>query len=148
MGESGYYIYENWTLEKAVIHHAACRSVRLGTPVTTNGTWYGPYLSRSDAHEFAKSLSRALTRDCKLPGLRELTGARSGGGKEKAMSVNQDEQYWNIFWMIVAILIIFAAISWLQEQWWFPLAAIVLMAGLLVGVFAIIRAFLKKQGIT
>lgn len=63
-----YYIYENWTHDRARIHVGGCgycndgRGTQAGSS-PRNGKWHGP-LSRNDAFLLATKLKRADTKAC------------------------------------------------------------------------------------
>jgi hypothetical protein len=47
-----YWVYENWTIDKAVVHEAACRFCNDGRGIHRadeghNGLWHGPFNERT-----------------------------------------------------------------------------------------------------
>jgi hypothetical protein len=65
---SRYFIYENWTHDRARIHKADCgycndeRGTHAGSSVR-NGKWHGPY-SREEAFRISGRLNREDTKPC------------------------------------------------------------------------------------
>ena len=64
-----YWVYENWTIDKAVSHQADCSFCNNGRGVhpdagTRNGEWHGPFRSREEAATFAGSTGRRVIRPC------------------------------------------------------------------------------------
>lgn len=64
-----YYIYENWTHKKAVIHLAECsfcnqgRGAHIGSS-DINGQWLGPFESKQEAELAAKKTKRKTILYC------------------------------------------------------------------------------------
>jgi len=63
----GYWVYENWTHEKAVIHRSNCSYCNEGRGIhpgsgPRNGRWHGPFPSFEAAHQAAARLPRPLRR--------------------------------------------------------------------------------------
>ena len=66
-----YYVYENWTIDKAIVHNSNCAFCRNGyglhgTGKTKNSTWHGPFESSADAFTKAKACKRARTDRCSV----------------------------------------------------------------------------------
>jgi hypothetical protein len=64
-------VYENWTLRKAVLHHARCGACKRGRGQhgggeTENGKWHGPHDSAGEARSDAPIRASSLNRDCGL----------------------------------------------------------------------------------
>jgi hypothetical protein len=65
---SRYFVYENWTHERARIHKSECgycndgRGTQAGSS-NRNGKWHGPY-DREGAFNAAKRLDRGDTKSC------------------------------------------------------------------------------------
>ena len=72
---SRYFVYENWTHDRARIHKADCghcndgRGTQAGSS-NRNGKWHGPYDDRGEAFRAAGRLGREDTKPC--PKLRAL----------------------------------------------------------------------------
>lgn len=68
-----FWVYENWTHKKAIIHTADCcycqngRGVHAGSS-TRNGEWHGPFKNRDTAFDKAKRTGRDEIRSCKSCG--------------------------------------------------------------------------------
>ena len=65
----GYWVYENYPHNKAVVHTAECRFCKDGAGLhevgeNTNGQWHGPYTYILHAQEKAGSTRRSDVRDC------------------------------------------------------------------------------------
>lgn len=63
-----YWVFDSWTLGKAIIHRAGCSfcldgNHRQGTMESNNGTWRGP-MTREAAFTLAHGLTRKVTRGC------------------------------------------------------------------------------------
>lgn len=66
-----YWVYENWTHKKAVIHVSSCPFCNDGRGIhsestSRNGQWHGPLDSIDDAHQRAEATGRAEVRECKV----------------------------------------------------------------------------------
>lgn len=64
-----YYVYENWTHDRARVHLAECSMCNYGKGIHQsdsgrNGKWHGPYVDRDSAFKHATSLRRADTGPC------------------------------------------------------------------------------------
>lgn len=64
-----FYVYENWTHDRARIHRASCGYCNdgRGTQASSserNGKWHGPYESRDLALRVAGNLRREDTKVC------------------------------------------------------------------------------------
>ena len=64
-----FYVYENWTIDKAIVHDGDCTFYRNGnglhgTGRTKNSTWHGPFSSAVEALTKAKACRRARTDGC------------------------------------------------------------------------------------
>lgn len=64
-----YYVYENWTRDKAIVHRGDCTFCKSGQGVhgtgpTRNSRWHGPYVSAADPLTKAKSCRRKRTEGC------------------------------------------------------------------------------------
>jgi hypothetical protein len=67
--EMDYWVYENWTIDKAIVHKAACRFCKDGRGIHRadeghNGLWHGPFNERDLAFRAAAQLNREKTRGC------------------------------------------------------------------------------------
>jgi hypothetical protein len=65
---NGYWVYENWTIGKAVIHRSYCTFCNDGRGIhhnagSRNGKWHGPFESRPAANEAAGKLGQPI-RSC------------------------------------------------------------------------------------
>lgn len=65
-----YWVYENWTHEKAMIHEGRCSYCNDGRGIhggsgNRNGRWHGPFGSRNEAERKAAATGRQLVRACK-----------------------------------------------------------------------------------
>ena len=65
-----FWVYENWTVQKAVLHRGGCGSCNHGRGIwgggkTPNGKWHGPYASE----ELAKSAPIQPQREIRGCGL-------------------------------------------------------------------------------
>jgi hypothetical protein len=63
-----YYVYENWVVHTAVVHHGWCRSCnhgagQFGGGTTKNGKWHGPYQTE-DMARAAPIRASSMLRDC------------------------------------------------------------------------------------
>jgi hypothetical protein len=68
-----FYVYDNWTIDKAIVHRGECTFCKdgqglHGTGPTKNSQWHGPYPSAGEALAKAKSCSRARTDGCSVCG--------------------------------------------------------------------------------
>lgn len=66
----GYYVYENWVRNKAIVHRATCGSCNDGNGIhgsrhTKSSTWHGPFDTPAAAFSKAKSCRRVRTEGCK-----------------------------------------------------------------------------------
>lgn len=64
-----YFVYENWTRDKAIVHREDCSFCKSGqglhgTGPTRNSRWHGPFASSAAAIARAKSCGRARTEGC------------------------------------------------------------------------------------
>jgi hypothetical protein len=64
-----YFVYENWTHDRARIHRAHCGYCNDGRGTQPsdsgrNGKWHGPYDDRDLAFRVAKNLRRVDTQPC------------------------------------------------------------------------------------
>lgn len=64
-----YYVYENWTIDKAIVHKGECTFCKdgqglHGTGGTKNGTWHGPYEMAGEALTKANACKRTRTQGC------------------------------------------------------------------------------------
>lgn len=64
-----YYIYENWTHDRARLHAAECGYCNNGNGTQSsdsgkNGKWHGPYIVRQDAMNIMSRLMRADSKTC------------------------------------------------------------------------------------
>jgi len=64
-----HYVYENWTLSKAVVHTGTCGACNEGRGIRLkdsgrNGKWHGPFDDREAAMAFARSRRHPDTRFC------------------------------------------------------------------------------------
>ena len=67
---SDFWVYENWTVHTATVHHGWCYSCnhgtgRFGQGSTRNGRWHGPYGSDTAARS-APLRANSMLRDCVL----------------------------------------------------------------------------------
>ncbi|MGD0556209.1 MAG: hypothetical protein ABSA93_14675 [Streptosporangiaceae bacterium] len=96
-GQDAFYVYENWTLRKAVLHRGECRFCNHGrgqraSGETPNGKWHGPYVSedmaRSDpaAQQYVLIHVRAQPQE---PLVQPVTGERA----VEAHRIAADEQH-------------------------------------------------------
>lgn len=66
-----FYVYENWTRDKAVLHRAECSFCRNGQGLHVmdsgrNGKWHGPFDDRGTAMAAANGLRHSDTRACSV----------------------------------------------------------------------------------
>ncbi|MBI1328210.1 MAG: hypothetical protein GC136_11315 [Alphaproteobacteria bacterium] len=66
-----YWVYENWTHEKAVVHKSECTFCRdgkglHGTSGNGNDKWHGPFVSKEAALETADQTERQLKKCCEI----------------------------------------------------------------------------------
>jgi len=64
-----FYVYENWVIDKAIVHNADCSFCNGGNGIhgsrtTKSSTWHGPYETASEALAKAKSCHRDRTDGC------------------------------------------------------------------------------------
>ena len=64
-----FWVYENWTVDRARVHNASCGFCNHGKGVrsnasTQNGKWHGPYATRALAIRQTIQLGRADARQC------------------------------------------------------------------------------------
>jgi hypothetical protein len=65
-----YWVYENWTHDRARVHKSECtfcndgRGVHAEVIDKRNGTWHGPYADRAAAFNDAVKTGRASNRGC------------------------------------------------------------------------------------
>ncbi|HTK83954.1 MAG TPA: hypothetical protein VL625_02615 [Patescibacteria group bacterium] len=64
-----YWVFDSWSLGKAIIHKSECAfceegTHRQGTRDSNNGNWRGPFSERDEAFVLAKSLTRKIIRGC------------------------------------------------------------------------------------
>ena len=65
-----YWVYENWTHKKAIIHKAECSYCQSGRGIHAasskqNGEWHGPFENRDSAFQKAQCTGRDEIRACK-----------------------------------------------------------------------------------
>lgn len=67
-----YFIYENWTHKKAIVHRADCVCCNYGKGrydalkySERNGRWLGPFQTREEAKEAADRTKRKLVAMCR-----------------------------------------------------------------------------------
>ena len=65
-----YWVYENWTHDKAIIHRDSCAYCNNGRGIHgvssgANDEWHGPYELRDDAEAKANATGRTEVRGCK-----------------------------------------------------------------------------------
>ena len=66
-----YWIYESWSLNKAIVHKADCDFCQNGsnrqgeTRGRANGNWLGPFGDGGKAMEKARATNRGVIRPCK-----------------------------------------------------------------------------------
>ncbi len=65
-----YWVYENWTHKKAIIHEETCSYCNAGQGIHggapgRNGQWHGPISTYADAKASAKRTGQAEIRRCK-----------------------------------------------------------------------------------
>ncbi len=64
-----FYVYENWIIDKAIVHRGECSWCKDGRGVhgrnTTNSSiWHGPFATAGEALATAKSRKRERTDAC------------------------------------------------------------------------------------
>jgi len=65
-----YFVYDNWTIDKARVHRSSCshcnegRGIH-GNPSGKNSKWHGPFETVAAADAKAKSLRRNITDRCR-----------------------------------------------------------------------------------
>ena len=64
-----FYVYENWTHDRARIHRGKCGYCNDGqgtqnSSSNRNGQWLGPYPDRETAVRVARAKNRSDTREC------------------------------------------------------------------------------------
>jgi len=65
-----YYVYDNWTINKARVHRGSCSYCNDGrgihsNPSGKNSKWHGPFATVAEADATAMSLKRAIADHCK-----------------------------------------------------------------------------------
>jgi hypothetical protein len=65
-----YYVYDNWTINKARVHRGSCSYCNEGRGIHANPSgrssrWHGPYDSVPKADQKARSLKREITDHCR-----------------------------------------------------------------------------------
>ena len=65
-----YWVYENWTHDKAIIHEESCSYCNHGHGIhggasVRNGQWHGSFADRAVAEAKAKATGRSEVRGCK-----------------------------------------------------------------------------------
>lgn len=65
-----FWVYENWTHEKAIVHNGDCSYCNDGRGIhgkssDKNGEWHGPFTDRDAAFQRAKATKRDDVRSCK-----------------------------------------------------------------------------------
>jgi hypothetical protein len=68
---SNYYVYDNRTINKAIVHFGSCTFCRdgrglHGTGATRNSEWHGPYVTAAEALARAKACKRERTDACSV----------------------------------------------------------------------------------
>jgi signal transduction histidine kinase len=68
--QDAFYVYENWTSRKAVLHRGECRFCNYGrgqrdSGETPNGKWHGPYVSEDVARSDSGVQATSRKRDCR-----------------------------------------------------------------------------------
>jgi F-type H+-transporting ATPase subunit beta len=66
-----FWVYENWTHKKAIVHNAACSHCNHGegkqaSDSGENGRWLGPFENSEDAYARAEATRRTEIRGCKI----------------------------------------------------------------------------------
>ena len=66
-----YYVYENWTHDRARVHKADCAYCNYGRGVGTstgerNGRWLGPYVDRGKAFRYIRDIGREDSEGCRI----------------------------------------------------------------------------------
>lgn len=66
---SGFYVYENWVRDKAIVHRSDCSFCNEGNGLhgsrtTKSSTWHGPYETPAAAMTGAKRCRRTRTEGC------------------------------------------------------------------------------------
>jgi hypothetical protein len=69
----GYFVYENWSRDKAIVHRGDCSFCNGGNGLhgartTNSSTWYGPYDTPQEALTKAKACRRGRTEGCAICG--------------------------------------------------------------------------------
>ncbi len=64
-----YYVYENWTHKKAVVHAGNCSFCNAGQGIhpaasNRNGRWHGPFEDKEAALQAAQETRRVIVRTC------------------------------------------------------------------------------------
>lgn len=63
-----YWVYENWTHGKAIVHKAECGFCNFGKGVRrtfgNNGKWHGPYKTKEEARLKARQTNRERVAFC------------------------------------------------------------------------------------
>ncbi len=65
-----FWVYENWTIDKAIVHKATCSYCNDGAGIHRdsshkNSEWHGPFSERGDAFKKADDTKRKDIRGCK-----------------------------------------------------------------------------------
>ena len=65
-----YWVYENWTHKKALLHKGDCGSCNHGQGIhvdagSHNGRWHGPFETHDEAASCAAATGRQNVRGCK-----------------------------------------------------------------------------------
>jgi F-type H+-transporting ATPase subunit beta len=65
----GFWVYENWVRDKAIVHRADCAFCNEGNGLhgsrtTKSSTWHGPFGDTHAALDKAKSCRRSRTEGC------------------------------------------------------------------------------------
>lgn len=66
-----FWVYENWTHKKAIVHKSGCSYCQDGRGIhgktsKHNGEWHGPFEERDTAFQKAKDTGRDDMRACKV----------------------------------------------------------------------------------
>lgn len=64
-----YYVYENWTHKKAIIHKGNCSFCNSGQGIhlnssEKNGHWLGPFKNKQEAESVAYGIKKKLVSNC------------------------------------------------------------------------------------
>ncbi|MDD3183485.1 MAG: hypothetical protein PHD48_11885 [Alphaproteobacteria bacterium] len=68
-----FWVYENWTHKKAIVHKSDCSYCNGGRGVHSersdkNGKWHGPFPDREAAFKYARTTNREDIRACNVCG--------------------------------------------------------------------------------